>query len=220
MKKIIHNITKIIVGFLFGLSLFILISGTVAIREGNVPSVFGYSYSIVVTPSMEPTIKTGDLIITKKVEIDEIEIGDVILFKASEGEIAGKHIVHRVIGIIDGKYQTQGDNNPIPDEQLVSYDMVVGEYVFKLPFKNVGLLIIENKSIIFIILIGIFAFMMIMQIYNIYRTLNDEKIKKTQEQFDAEKEALRKQLTEEIKKELFEEQKKGQEKNDNNKDVK
>ena len=71
MKKILHNITKIIVGFLFGLSLFILISGTVAIREGNVPSVFGYSYSIVVTPSMEPTIKTGDLIITKKVEIDE-----------------------------------------------------------------------------------------------------------------------------------------------------
>ena len=102
-------------------------------RQNKVPAFFGYSFSIVVTGSMEPDIGVGDLLIVKETGMEEIEVGDDILFVSLSGEIAGEHIVHRVIekgtderGIY---FRTQGTNNPIPDLDRVHGDNFVGKAV-------------------------------------------------------------------------------------------
>ncbi|MBQ1339453.1 MAG: signal peptidase I, partial [Ruminococcus sp.] len=67
--------------------------------KGKPVNVFGRSLLTVVTGSMEPSLHTGDYIYVKKVPADELEVGDVITFRSEEGEVSGKLVTHRIIGI-------------------------------------------------------------------------------------------------------------------------
>ena len=102
-------------------------------RQGRVPTFFGYSFSVVITGSMEPDIHVGELLVVRKTDIEEIEIGDDILFISKSGVVAGQHIVHRVIDKgTDEKglwLQTKGTHNAGPDEALVRSDNFVGKAV-------------------------------------------------------------------------------------------
>ena len=109
-----------VVGFaaaliLFATALFVFFSTMSAKRENRPPTFFGYSFSIVVTGSMEPEIRVGELLAVKPVEMDEIEVGQDIVFVSLSGAIAGERVVHRVVekGTDDeGIYfRTEGINN-------------------------------------------------------------------------------------------------------------
>ena len=57
--------------------------------------------------SMLPTFDCDDWLILKDVEnSNEVEIGDIILFRSNEGLL----IIHRVFKIENNKYQTKADN--------------------------------------------------------------------------------------------------------------
>lgn len=78
------------------------------------PSLFGYTPMIVLTDSMDPLIAEGDIILSKTVDPDSVEVGDVIsFFDPSSPDDA--ILTHRVIDIYteDGvRYAvTAGDNN-------------------------------------------------------------------------------------------------------------
>lgn len=100
-----------------------------AANEDEVPSIGGVSPLIVLTDSMYPEIKSGDLIFSKKTDAASVEIGDVISFFDPSGN-GSSVVTHRVIDIAveDGTYyfQTQGDNNNIPDRKWVSETELVG----------------------------------------------------------------------------------------------
>jgi signal peptidase len=89
-------------------------------------SVFGYTMRIVVSGSMEPTIKTNSLTLIKSCDISEVEIGDIICFSYYQD------IVHRVV---EKDYDesgnlilhTKGDANNTADNVEVSSDMLVGK---------------------------------------------------------------------------------------------
>ena len=99
-------------------------------NEDEVPSIGGVSPLIVLTDSMYPKIKSGDLIFCKKTEAEKVEVGDVISFFDPSG--GSSVVTHRVIDVdtIDGVYyfQTQGDNNNIPDRKWVPEENLVGEW--------------------------------------------------------------------------------------------
>ena len=82
------------------------------------PSLFGYTPMIVLTDSMEPLIKTGDIIISQQVDPDSVNPGDVISF-FDPGSPTDAILTHRVISIYeeDGvRYAiTAGDNNANSD---------------------------------------------------------------------------------------------------------
>lgn len=67
--------------------------------------------SYVYSESMEPTISEGDGYLV--VPAGEITAGDVVTFHS---EHRGEHVTHRVVGIEDGGYVTQGDNNDRTDQ--------------------------------------------------------------------------------------------------------
>ena len=97
----------------------------------EVPSVAGTLPLIVLTDSMYPQIKSGDLIICHTAEPEEIEENDVIAFFDPAGN--GSTIVtHRVIEVteLNGKiaWRTKGDNNNTEDRLLVTADKLVAVY--------------------------------------------------------------------------------------------
>jgi len=71
----------------------------------------------VVSDSMEPTFERGDIIVVRGASMDDIEVGDVIVFE-SKHEIINDNrppLIHRVIEKSNGTVSTQGDAN---DQQL------------------------------------------------------------------------------------------------------
>lgn len=85
--------------------------------------LFGFHTAIIVTGSMEPTLKTGSLLIERQTDPQSLSEGDIISFRYSEGE---PRILHRIVGVREEDrrrwFTTKGDANPAPDSQEVSSD--------------------------------------------------------------------------------------------------
>jgi len=94
--------------------------------------VFPVFPSVVLSGSMEPGIKKGDIVLVKKLPGDRAVVGDVILFHRD-----AINITHRVIDVKKGEkdnvYRTRGDANSGPDPEPVSPGQVVGKVVFVAP---------------------------------------------------------------------------------------
>ena len=101
------------------------------INQDDVPDFGGVLPLIVLTDSMYPDIKSGDLIFCKTVDAEDIEVGDVISFFDPAGN--GTAVVtHKVVEVIekDGtrSFRTKGINNNTEDKVPVPAENLVGEY--------------------------------------------------------------------------------------------
>lgn len=103
----------------------------------EVPKIGGYAPLIVLSPSMEPGIKTGDLIFVKQIDPREVKVRDVIAFFDPDGN-GSSILTHRVTEVFEenGKlyFRTQGDANTAGDRLPVSGNKLVGIYTdFRIP---------------------------------------------------------------------------------------
>lgn len=102
------------------------------VKKENDIDLFGFRSYIILSGSMAPKLEVGDIIVSKKVSKERIEVGDIITFEDENGAV----ITHRVINIIieDGekRYQTKGDNNSAGDIGLVSMEKIKGKYAFQI----------------------------------------------------------------------------------------
>lgn len=109
-------------------------------NKDEVPGIGGVKPLIVLTDSMDPTIKSGDLIICRVADSDDIKVDDIISFFDPAGN--GTSVVtHRVIEIVDDgdgtvSYRTRGDNNNTDDKVLVPEENLVGEYKTRIPLAG------------------------------------------------------------------------------------
>ena len=78
VKKIISIIITSILSLIVAGLLIILIKNTIALKNNQISSFFGYSISYVPTESMEPTINPGETVLIKKGSIKDANIGDII----------------------------------------------------------------------------------------------------------------------------------------------
>lgn len=94
--------------------------------------IFPIYPSVIVTGSMEPMIKPGDVILVKKVDANAVQVDDVIQFKRDSILIS-----HRIIEVkedVTGKsYQTKGDNNSGPDIEWVKPEQIKGKVISVIP---------------------------------------------------------------------------------------
>lgn len=99
------------------------------VNTDEVPKIGGVCPLIVLTDSMLPEISSGDLIICKDIDPNEVKVGDVISFFDPAGN-GSSVVTHRVIEIVeeDGqtKWRTKGDNNNTEDKVLVPFENLVG----------------------------------------------------------------------------------------------
>lgn len=95
--------------------------------------VFTYAPRVILSGSMEPEIKTGDVVITHKIAGKDARVGDIILFPYEKD----MKVTHRIIAVSDQQgaklFTTKGDANPEPDSNLVPEDNVQGKVVTVIP---------------------------------------------------------------------------------------
>lgn len=152
--KIAKKVIEVIAIILIYNVILIVISSA---NKMNFINIFGYKSYIIKTNSMEPTININDVIITKKVEKDEIKTGDVITFMQN-----GEVITHRITQIdANGEYTTKGDNNNIEDTFKIDYENIEGKHVLTIPYLGKVVQALDNKIVFLIITLIVLIFMLI-----------------------------------------------------------
>lgn len=103
------------------------------IHPNDLPTIFGYKPLIVLSDSMYPTIKKGDLIFTQVVDVKDLKPGDVITYREYEddGKTLGTVVTHKIYDITtetDGehagqlKFRTYGINNQRQADGKIKYN--------------------------------------------------------------------------------------------------
>lgn len=139
---------RILTNILLSLTVLILISTVTIVllcRTNNSMdrlSFFGYKPFTISSGSMEPSFLKGSFLVTNKVSQDQIRVGDVLAYKASDNML----VFHRVVGINDDGYTMKGDRLDYADGMRVPYERVIGKMMFHTNFfaivsKIAGLLL-------------------------------------------------------------------------------
>jgi len=102
-----------------------------AVVTGKEHSVFGYRFFIVTTGSMQGTIDTGDLIVTKEPAKGQLKPGDIISFVSSDPDIYGEVNTHRIVAVEDGYYYTKGDASHEADPVPARFEDILGVVLYK-----------------------------------------------------------------------------------------
>lgn len=164
-----ENIFQYIVGVI-SYAIFIwllLIGGTLLLYVADIkiralkgdynPPVFN-AY-VVMSGSMLPSIKVKDIVVTKRVAEEKINVKDVITFVSPDERFEGITITHRVIekyfdSSINGYYyKTKGDNNNVADGALVPYDNILGKVILKVPKLGYLQDLLASKGALLVIVI-------------------------------------------------------------------
>ncbi len=103
------------------------------VHPNDLPTIFGYKPLIVLSDSMYPNIKKGDLIFTQVVDVKDLKPGDVITYREYEddGKTLGTVVTHKIYDITietDGehagqlKFRTYGINNQRQADGTIKYN--------------------------------------------------------------------------------------------------
>jgi signal peptidase len=101
-----------------------------------VPKASGSVPLTILTPSMEPTLPPGTLIVVRPVDTDDLQVGDVATYQIRSGEPAV--ITHRITAIASASDGTRsftftGDNNAEPDSKAVTPAQIQGRVWYSVP---------------------------------------------------------------------------------------
>lgn len=134
---------------IFSILFYILVILILIIKLLNILhiSFFGYQMFTVVSGSMQPTIKVGDIILIKKQ--DNYFVNDIVTYKNDDD-----YITHRIVGVNELNVVTKGDYNNALDDPIRVSD-VVGKVVLIL---NTSCIVRYTSKPLFWIVLFIFGF--------------------------------------------------------------
>lgn len=149
-KRVITITTYILIILLLTYNISLIIQAVV--NPSKTPSFFGIKTYSIISGSMEPTIHTGDIVIAKETNKENLQIGDIISFRLGQSVVT-----HRIIGIEETEngevYTTKGDKNNTEDKVEIKIDLIEGKVIGRIPFMGkIAKLLHGNISIIVIIL--------------------------------------------------------------------
>lgn len=170
MKKLFTKSRIIFMSvFLFILALIFVVS-----------IVSPYENYVILTNSMTPVIDPGDLlVIDKRIDVDELKVGQIIGFKATIGDSVDKKVVFHYIHSIEFDesnsiiIKTIPAISNVPDTWEIYEEDLVGTYVFHLP--KIGKFIHFLKSPFGII----FMFGNVIVVFTLYNIIFKAKNAKT-----------------------------------------
>lgn len=149
MTKICKTINSTILTVLI---IFILFLG--------VPRLFGWSIYVMQTGSMPKEIPIGSLIFVKPCDTADIQTGDILTLKMSNGSV----VTHRLVSVDfdTNMITTKGDGNKQEDNPI-PMDSICGEVVLSIPYLGSILTILKTKT--GILLLGGFIMVFIWSLY-------------------------------------------------------
>jgi len=140
------------------------------------PGEVGYDIRIVESGSMEPTIPTGAVILTRPEA--EYQVGDIVTYQRRTDQSA---TTHRLIAEVDSQavqaFVTQGDANNVADVQPVLPEEVAGKVWLHIPYLGYILSFLRSP-LGFMLLVLIPAVLIVReQLVRIWQTVVDEQEK-------------------------------------------
>lgn len=134
--KKIFNLVKGVLNTLLVIALACFVLAVCLQRfTDNKMALLNYRLFTVVTGSMEPKYNIGDVLISKDVDPEAIEIGDTVSYLGAEGNFNGKIVTHEVINIEKNEtgellFHTKGIANLVQDP-IVNEKQLYGKVVYK-----------------------------------------------------------------------------------------
>lgn len=107
----------------------VLVAGFVLIVSGVVGMAAGYNIDPVVSNSMEPTIMTGDYVLTRPYAEGDLSEGTILSYRMV-GPDRTISVTHRVVAVEDGRATMKGDHNEAVDPQTIDAGDVLGVVAF------------------------------------------------------------------------------------------
>ncbi len=146
--------------------------------SNNKLSIFNFRMFTVISGSMEPKYKIGDVLIAKEIKAEDIKVGDTISYLGNVNSFKDKVVTHQVVGIekIDGNYyfHTKGLAN-IVEDPLVSANQLYGKVIYKCNIISLVYKIVSTT-------VGFYLFIIVPILYiissEIISTLLDKEEKK------------------------------------------
>ena len=158
------------------------------LKPYETPNFLGIKTYVIISGSMQPELKIGDIVVVKKITQEELKVGDIISFRHGQSVIT-----HRISRIIeeDGerKYITKGDFNNAEDSESVTYNNIEGKVIRSVPqFGKIALMLQDKIVIIFLIIV--------LYIYLVYSgELKKKKMQRRMKRIDYEKKKYEENLT-------------------------
>ena len=121
--------------------LLALVTVAVTLTTARKPdrSFFGWRAFVVLSDSMKATdFDAGDVVLVKKVNPETLRPGDIIAFRSADPDCFGDTITHKIRSVertADGEaaFVTYGTTTGVDDRWTVSYENVIGKYLFHIP---------------------------------------------------------------------------------------
>lgn len=175
---------------------------TILLLMSVLPITGNFKIKVVLSGSMEPTIKTGSVVIVKPA--NDYKIGDIISFQTA---IDKSLITHRIYDVkivgSEPRYITKGDANNAPDQREILQREIIGKLLLSIPY--LGYVVdFAQKPLGFSLIIILPAMAIIYdEVKKIWKEIIKLKNKKKDSEQDEEIKELKKEvegLNDEIKK--------------------
>ena len=114
----------------------------------GLPPLVGYQTLTVLSGSMEPTIRTGDVVVDARIRPLEARIGDVVTFADPENRT--RLITHRVRRVQRAansvRFETKGDANNTAETWSVPVSGTIGRVEYRVPKLGYAIARINSRS--------------------------------------------------------------------------
>ena len=197
MKKILENKALRIIGKIIYVLLYIIVLITLLVVliqrfSNNNLTIAGFRIFNVATGSMIPEYNVGDILVSKEINPEDLQIGDNIVYMGEKQDFAGKLVTHQIIDKREenGKlyFTTKGIANAEADPEI-SEDQIYGKIVYKTIILSFISRIINNiYAFYFLIFIPIAIIICKIIVDNVisYKEGKAEKIKENPNENDKE----------------------------------
>ena len=140
MKNLLKNIIIKLLYILISIYLIIFI-----------PSIWGEKPLVVLSGSMEPTLKVGGILYYKEENINDFKEGDVLVYQLND------HIIsHRIVKVLDDSFITKGDNNKSIDTyEVLGYQILGKGTNWSIPYIGYYADFIYNHKYLLVIATGL-----------------------------------------------------------------
>ena len=173
IRRVLVNLVSLVSVCLIIASVLVLLK-VITTKQGEAPSIFGYSLFRVVTGSMEPQIPVDSLILVKREEASTLQVGDVISFYSRDPSLLGEVNTHRIVEIHENEgslsFTTKGDANNIVDRYDTREEDLLGKVVFSSASIGKFVRLLSNPLVFFPFIILPLAILIIKNIIDSVKT--------------------------------------------------
>ena len=164
--KIMRKVKSVIENLLIVVLIFFLIIGIIGkvqlSAENPYPSFMGFRALTVLTGSMSPKLKAGDIVIIREVSKDSIKVGDVVTYNTDN-----LLITHRVNQIVNKDnnilFITKGDANNTVDTDAIRANQIMGKKIIRLPYAGYVSRFISRYFVLFLFFIILYIAIIIIK---------------------------------------------------------